>query len=135
MRPRENSSKAVFSTKYGGAPCHWVALGLVPANRLATCRYWSQRSLFFPLRKKPEINLRARRSSPHKLGVHALQRELSRLTSEPLGSVEGIPTCVVETEVLPSGTWGPLGHPGITPVFRKFSHETNDDEFVMSLPQ
>lgn len=41
-------------------------------------------------------------------GVHAFcQRERTGLISEPLGSAEVIPTCVVETEVTASGTLGP----------------------------
>lgn len=97
--------KAVFSVTMVGTPRPEAALGFVPANR-PTHAVTSQGSFF--LRKRPEINLQTRRSSPHKSGAHALcQRELARLTSEPLGSAQVIPTCVVETEVTASGTRGP----------------------------
>lgn len=98
--------KATFSTDYGGGPRG--LRGRWDSHPQTDRHMQSSVSEVFFLRKKPEMNLKARRSSPHKFEGACFLSEgahTPHLWATWLGWV--IPTCVVETEVTVSGTLGP----------------------------
>lgn len=122
--------KAMFSTDYGG---RGGIRGLWDSYPQTDRHMQSLVSEVFFLKKKPEMNLRTRRSSPHKLGGACFLSEGAHkphLWASWLGFSD--PHLCGRNwgdGIRDTGSWN---DPGVVPVFL-FSHETNGDECLPQL--